>query len=332
MLAETDGIGAYFNSQANVTLYLTEFSSYHTGLFKSQWEKQQDRTASNAKRILSDVTSALESQDKAMLGFNPVGTSYATNKDLAQGIPDRVTKKYIHRFLLEGLTDMATEQGTASIEFAKAFHKDLSYDGKADGKGKADGQDAEVPITIGESKFPLSSDTYRKDLAAAYYKAATDNGVDSGLAQSQAEKFAHANPKLGEDNIFDTEGGKFDTEPPSIKLYNQEGSVVCQTGDSRAIEKGRSVEGECIFSGEIELELIVQDDLTPVKVTEKKVSWIDGQNKEHDAEINFFPTSGNSEQIKSFELKINSKLADYDGVKSFKIKVAAQDIYQTSKE
>lgn len=53
-------VGAYFSEVDKNTLYITEFASYHTGLFDSQWDNLDgdDKTAEKARLILNEVNSA----------------------------------------------------------------------------------------------------------------------------------------------------------------------------------------------------------------------------------------------------------------------------------
>ena len=215
-ISSNDNIGAYFSASDKKTLYITEFSSYHAGLFDSQWNHlgSGEKTVAKAEQILAEVNSALDTQPNSMLGFDPVSTPYATNEMLGNTLPPILSDDYIYRFLLESLTEMAHENsasGTTSIDYASAFYGDLSDDGKADGQGES-GQ-----IRVGYDE--LNSETYRDSLASYYYDIATDAGVESKYALAQADHFATANPSYGEGTVFEDNGGSIEFKNRHLLLF-----------------------------------------------------------------------------------------------------------------
>ena len=211
-------IGTYFTKAETKTIYLTEFSAYHTGLFEYLWNKSA-RTVDDAETILTDVAKAIvgDSDSKPLLGFDPFSSRYATNAD--KPVPNNPATAYQYRILLESLAGLSSE--TTSLEYAFAFYKDLKADGLANGNAEGDsGSDAQKPIQVGDKFIDINADTYRKNLAKGYYDLAVSYGVDSQIAVAQADVFATANPTIDDTPIFKDAGESIDNEPPlaSVKM------------------------------------------------------------------------------------------------------------------
>ena len=255
---------AYFVPNKDTTIYITEFASYHAGLFDSQWDKLKDgdKTAAKAKEILSQVNNALVTQSDSMLGFDPVRTPYASTKELdEEGVPAKLTSKHIYRFLLEGLTELANANHANSVDYAKAFYRDLSKDGKADGQGSIyddQGNESTGQIILGELEKELGPDTYRKDLAEAYYRVATSYDVERKDALNQADHFAKANPIYADDNVFNQEGSSIDNTHLIFRFNQMNSSQKVVFGDG----------SNYTISGKIESKVTITDDKTTVKINE----------------------------------------------------------------
>ncbi|TOG86011.1 hypothetical protein CGI95_21790, partial [Vibrio parahaemolyticus] len=152
-------IGAYFELNGSNTYYVTELSTYQTGLFDYRWNQVEagDKTSERAALILTDVKYALSGGNDSFFGFDPTVTSYATNEMLENPIPDELSNDYLHRFLVEAIDDLAQDTPrNNSSDFASAIYDDLSYDGKANGIGSGGN-------LIKLDSYEFSSDTYRKD-------------------------------------------------------------------------------------------------------------------------------------------------------------------------
>ncbi|CAH1542267.1 Tandem large repeat [Vibrio owensii] len=229
-------IGAYFELDGSNTYYVTELAPYQTGLFDYRWNQVEagDKTSERASQILTEVKYALAGGNDSFFGFDPTVTAYATNEMLKEPIPSDLSNDYLHRFLVEAIDDLA--QGTPrnnSSDFASAIYDDLSYDGKANGIGAGGNQ-----IKLDDYEF--DSDTYRKDLAQSYYDIMTEKyGIPDNIAQLYADDISTANPKLGEDNIFDSGGGSIDIYPPKQTL-------TIETGRETMVGNKRYVAGEVV--------------------------------------------------------------------------------------
>ncbi|MCG7491082.1 hypothetical protein MHN79_16440, partial [Vibrio sp. Of14-4] len=316
---------AYFSPSKDTTVYITEFASYHAGLFDSQWNNLEsgNKTAVKAKEILSQVNNALATQSDSMLGFDPVSTPYASTKELdEEGVPAKLASKHIYRFLLEGLTELANANYATSVDYAKAFYRDLSKDGKADGQGSIyddQGNESTGQIILSDSGKELGPDTYRKDLAEAYYRVAASYDVERKDALNQADHFAKANPIYADDNVFNQEGSSIDNTPPSISVQpNEQQSEGAFFGDG----------SNYTISGKIESKVTITDDKTTVKINEGDftVFWVDPQGTEHEATDTKFERSDDStEYTETYNFVINSKSDKYREAKQFNIVVKAQD-------
>ncbi|MEH0670313.1 tandem large repeat, partial [Vibrio owensii] len=236
-------IGAYFELDGSNTYYVTELATYQTGLFDYRWNQVEagDKTSERASQILTDVKYALAGGNDSFFGFDPTITAYATNEMLEETIPSDLSNDYLHRFLVEAIDKLAEKTPrNNSSDFASAIYDDLSYDGKANGIGAGGNQ-----IKLDDYEF--DSDTYRKDLAQSYYDIMTEKyGIPDNIAQLYADDISTANPKLGEDNIFDSGGGSIDIYPPKQTL---------------TIETGReTMVGDKLYvAGEVVSRLVLED-------------------------------------------------------------------------
>ncbi|WP_045414763.1 Ig-like domain-containing protein, partial [Vibrio owensii] len=236
-------IGAYFELDGSNTYYVTELATYQTGLFDYRWNQVEagDKTSERASQILTDVKYALAGGNDSFFGFDPTITAYATNEMLEETIPSDLSNDYLHRFLVEAIGKLAEKTPrNNSSDFASAIYDDLSYDGKANGIGAGGNQ-----IKLDDYEF--DSDTYRKDLAQSYYDIMTEKyGIPDNIAQLYADDISTANPKLGEDNIFDSGGGSIDIYPPKQTL---------------TIETGReTMVGDKLYvAGEVVSRLVLED-------------------------------------------------------------------------
>ncbi|WP_143695528.1 tandem large repeat, partial [Vibrio coralliilyticus] len=311
-------VGAYFSEVDKNTLYITEFSSYHTGLFDSQWNNLDgdEKTAEKARLILDEVNSALDAQERSMLGFDPVTTEYATNRMLSAQLPDPLTDKFIYRFLLESLTNMAWDnsaENSSTFDYASAFYRDLSYDGLANGEDKSG------PIKIGN--YTLSSDTYRNELAQGYYDVAYGiHGVESKVALEQADHFATAYPEFADQNVFEDEGGSIDQQAPSVVVAPND----VQTHGSFT-EVGNDTDYN--IAGIIHSKVTIEDIATVNdQQTVLSAYWIGNSKKKTQTSIEFtLNDSESTEYIKVYDFIINSLLPEFDGVEKFEIEATVED-------
>ncbi|MFN3019309.1 hypothetical protein ACK1CN_25555, partial [Vibrio coralliilyticus] len=311
-------VGAYFSEVDKNTLYITEFSTYHTGLFDSQWNNLNgdEKTAENARLILDEVNSALDTQERSMLGFDPVTTEYATNRMLNSILPEPLNDKFIYRFLLESLSNMAEDnsaENSSTFDYASAFYHDLSYD------GLANGEDVSGPIKIGN--YTLSSDTYRNELALGYYDVAhNEYSVESKDALDQADHFATANPVFAGENIFDGAGGSIDQQAPSVVVAPNEE----QTHGSFT-EVGNDTDYN--IAGIIHSKVTIEDIATVNdQQTVLSAYWIGNSKKKTPTSIEFTLNDAEStEYIKVYDFIINSLLPEYDGVEKFEIEATVED-------
>ncbi|NRF27208.1 hypothetical protein HRJ45_20730, partial [Vibrio coralliilyticus] len=319
--AEGITIGSYFTQAENATYYLTELSVYQTALFDSQWDQldSDSKTPENAASILEQVNNAIASGSNPLLGFDPIETQYATNAMLDSGIPQPPSDEYKYRFLLDALSDMASSSSSvASVDYAIAFYKDLSSDGMADGKG----QNGES-IYIGSEK--LEASTYRSKLANSYYTVATNNGVDSSVALSQADVFATANPSLGEKDIFESAGSSIDTQAPSVVIApNSEQSEGSFTqGASDAVFN---------IAGKVHASLTVED-IAGINSNASvfTVYSYDQSGTQNNANVSFSLKEGGDAYTKVYEFAIDSLEASYSDVVRFEIVATVADVLTNSK-
>jgi len=302
-------IGTYFTKAETKTIYLTEFSAYHTGLFEYLWNKSA-RTVNDAETILTDVAKAIvgDSDSKPLLGFDPFSSRYATNAD--NPVPNNPATAYQYRILLESLAGLSSE--TTSLEYAFAFYKDLKADGLANGNAEGDsGSDAQKPIQVGDKFIDINADTYRKNLAKGYYDLAVSYGVDSQNAVAQADVFATANPTIDDTPIFKDAGGSIDNAPPvaivSMDTTQDDGAYVAVSDNVYTI------------AGKV-YSLITVTDISGVDLaaTEFRVYWYHSDNPTERKETNivFEEASGDTYE-KKLKFAIDSTNALYQGVTRF---------------
>ncbi|NOH52790.1 hypothetical protein F0266_07585, partial [Vibrio coralliilyticus] len=309
-LADAAGaIGTYFTKAETKTIYLTEFSAYHTGLFEYLWNKSA-RTVDDAEAILTKVTKAIvgDSDSKPLLGFDPFSSRYATNADGA--VPSNPATLYKYRILLESLAGLSSE--TTSLEYAFAFYKDLKADGLANGNAEGDsGSDAQKPIQVGDKFIDINADTYRKNLAKGYYDLAVSYGVDSQIAVAQADVFATANPTIDDTPIFKDAGGSIDNEPPvaivSMDTIQDDGAYVAVS------------ENVYTIAGKVH-SLITVTDISGVDLaaSEFKIYWYHSDNptERKEANIIFEEASGDNYK-KVLKFAIDSTSDAHLGVTRF---------------
>jgi hypothetical protein len=302
-------IGTYFTKAETKTIYLTEFSAYHTGLFEYLWNKSA-RTVDDAETILTDVAKAIvgDSDSKPLLGFDPFSSRYATNAD--KPVPNNPATAYQYRILLESLAGLSSE--TTSLEYAFAFYKDLKADGLANGNAEGDsGSDAQKPIQVGDKFIDINANTYRKNLAKGYYDLAVSYGVDSQIAVAQADVFATANPTIDDTPIFKDAGGSIDNEPPvaivSMDTTQDDGAYVTVSDNVYTI------------AGKV-YSLITVTDISGVDLAASgfRVYWYHSDNPTERKETNivFEEASGDTYE-KKLKFAIDSTNALYQGVTRF---------------
>ncbi|WP_299020131.1 tandem large repeat [uncultured Photobacterium sp.] len=224
-------LSAIFVLDSSLNVFITELAVYQSGFFDYLWSNYEGEKSSKAAiSVLNTVNKALVDNGGSgnlttFFGFNPVLTRYATNEDLAKGLPAIPDTTYQHRFLLESVNLLsAKSQMQSSIDYAQAFYDDFRADGKADGLGE-NGQKLSL------ENYVLSADTYRKELADYYYQYTTiKQSMDVSLAMAWADRYALINPVLvsGDKilNVFDKPGISVDSDAPDIKLTPIEGRSV----------------------------------------------------------------------------------------------------------
>ncbi|AXN33655.1 tandem large repeat [Vibrio coralliilyticus] len=300
-------IGAYFTKAETKTIYLTEFSAYHTGLFEYLWNKSA-RTVNDAEAILTKVTKAIVSDSNPLLGFDPFSNRYATNAD--DPVSNNPGIVYQYRILLESLAGLSSE--TTSLEYAFAFYKDLKADGLANGNAEGDsGSDSQKPIEVGDKFIDINADTYRKNLAKGYYDLAVSYGVDSQIAVAQADVFATANPTIDDTPIFKDAGGSIDNEPPeaivSMDTTQDDGAYVAVS------------ENVYTIAGKVH-SLITVTDISGVDLaaSEFKIYWYHSDNptERKEANIIFEEASGDTYK-KVLKFAIDSTSDAHLGVTRF---------------
>ncbi|NOH42157.1 hypothetical protein F0267_28420, partial [Vibrio coralliilyticus] len=299
-------IGTYFTKAETKTIYLTEFSAYHTGLFEYLWNKSA-KTVNDAETILTDVAKAIagDSDSKPLLGFDPFSSRYATNENMTS-VPDNPATAYQYRILLESLAGLSSE--TTSLEYAFAFYKDLKADGLANGNAESgSGSDSQKPIQVGDKYISINADTYRENLAKGYYDLAVSYGVDSQNAVAQADVFATANPTIDDTPIFKDAGGSIDNEPPMASVKMESGRFSEDSANVYSI------------AGKV-YALIEVTDISGVDLaaSEFKVYWYgsDGTTKK-EASIVFEEASGDTyKKVLKFSIDSTNN-ALYQGVTRF---------------
>ncbi|MBN3492388.1 hypothetical protein [Vibrio neptunius] len=218
---ENANFGVYFEKpNGSQTFYVTELSTYHTGLFDYRWDNYQGtKNTEVAKSFLAEVNNAVALQKPgSFFGFDPTTTSYATNEMLRR-IKDKFSKlavEYQHRFLAESMANMSKKWPRVSPhELASAFYEDLRADGKPDGKK------GQTVIELDGDE--LNADVYRTDLAQAYFDLLTGKHtnkpwVKDSIAQLFADDISKARPMLGTLDLFGKDGVSIDKYAPDVKL------------------------------------------------------------------------------------------------------------------
>ncbi|MBU2899123.1 hypothetical protein, partial [Vibrio hepatarius] len=236
--------GVYFQPNGSKSYYITELSTYHTGMFDYLWENSEknDQAFTN---ILDHVSEALAG-DKSFFGFDPTTTPYATNKMLDRLFDGRfsdniIPSEYQHRFIAEamaGLTELLLTSNSTTL--AAAIYRDLSTDGKADGKGKKGNP------TILDEVYEISEKTYRLDIASKYHEVLSGR-VDAPSALLYADKIAKASPKLDGQKVFLNEGSSIDIDPPKVELDITQGSYYFNNENKKQYVAGK-VQGQLSVS------------------------------------------------------------------------------------
>ncbi|WP_047475930.1 tandem large repeat, partial [Vibrio campbellii] len=308
-------IGAYFELDGSNTYYVTELATYQTGLFDYRWNQVEagDKTSERASQILTEVKYALAGGNDSFFGFDPTVTAYATNEMLEEPIPSDLSNDYLHRFLVEAIDDLAQDTPrNNSSDFASAIYDDLSYDGKANGIGAGGNQ-----IKLDDYEF--DSDTYRKDLAQSYYDIMTEKyGIPDNIAQLYADDISTANPKLGEDNIFDSGGGSIDIYPPKQTL---------------TIETGReTMVGDKLYvAGEVVSRVVLEDPSGVVEEGDQapkfQSMWyaVGDPNTEIPLELKPQESGDSNKFRKEYFFTLNTESADLTDIIEFALETAAFD-------
>ncbi|NDJ83847.1 tandem large repeat, partial [Vibrio campbellii] len=308
-------IGAYFELDGSNTYYVTELATYQTGLFDYRWNQVEagDKTSERASQILTEVKYALAGGNDSFFGFDPTVTAYATNEMLEEPIPSDLSNDYLHRFLVEAIDKLAEKTPrNNSSDFASAIYDDLSYDGKANGIGAGGNQ-----IKLDDYEF--DSDTYRKDLAQSYYDIMTEKyGIPDNIAQLYADDISTANPKLGEDNIFDSGGGSIDIYPPKQTL---------------TIETGReTMVGDKLYvAGEVVSRVVLEDPSGVVEEGDQapkfQSMWyaVGDPNTEIPLELKPQESGDSNKFRKEYFFTLNTESADLTDIIEFALETAAFD-------
>ncbi len=308
-------IGAYFELDGSNTYYVTELATYQTGLFDYRWNQVEagDKTSERASQILTEVKYALAGGNESFFGFDPTITAYATNEMLEETIPSDLSNDYLHRFLVEAIDDLSqnTPRNNSS-DFASAIYDDLSYDGKANGIGAGGNQ-------IQLDGYVFKPDTYRKDLAQSYYNIMTEKyGIPDNIAQLYADDISTANPKLGEDNIFDSGGGSIDIYPPKQTL---------------TIETGRTtmVGDKLYVAGEVVSRVVLEDPSGVVEEGDQapkfQSMWyaVGDPNTEIPLELKPQESGDSNKFRKEYFFTLNTESADLTDIIEFALETTAFD-------
>ncbi|WP_409585165.1 tandem large repeat [Vibrio owensii] len=308
-------IGAYFELDGSNTYYVTELATYQTGLFDYRWNQVEagDKTSERASQILTDVKYALAGGNESFFGFDPTITAYATNEMLEETIPSDLSNDYLHRFLVEAIDDLSQDTPrNNSSDFASAIYDDLSYDGKANGIGAGGNQ-------IQLDGYVFKPDTYRKDLAQSYYDIMTEKyGIPDNIAQLYADDISTANPKLGEDNIFDSGGGSIDIYPPKQTL---------------TIETGRTtmVGDKLYVAGEVVSRVVLEDPSGVVEEGDQapkfQSMWyaVGDPNTEIPLELKPQESGDSNKFRKEYFFTLNTESADLTDIIEFALETTAFD-------
>ncbi|QUJ69442.1 carboxypeptidase regulatory-like domain-containing protein (plasmid) [Photobacterium sp. GJ3] len=192
---------------------ITELSVFQSGFFDYLFD-QSNKTQGTAQGILSDVNAMFGEQTSQFFGFNPTTTYYANNDELLT-IPNPPSSKYLYRFLLEAMGDIANASAVQnSTDLAKLYYTDIVGDGKPDGKNAAGQQ-------LYFANDPLGENYYREKLGEHFYdfvKTKFTGKVDDKVAMYYANRFAKSDPTLQSQKVFKTPAEAVDQEPPAVSL------------------------------------------------------------------------------------------------------------------
>ena len=308
-------LGAYFDAlNPPSTIYLTELSAYHTGLFDYIWSQQSEHTYADAKAYLQQVVNALASKSNAsFFGFDPVLTGYATNEDLKEIL---LNDEFFHRFIVEGLLDLTGGSSRiSSVEYAAAFYDDLAADGKADGVNSQGQQ-----IFVNGDK--VTSDTYRQVLAMAVNNVMTSFGISVRDALEWADVIAKAYPSItvnnASQNIFTQSGGSIDGEAPSPTVT---ASADAGTGSVYKADNETYVAGLVKFNVQIEDASKIKNSPIPIF----SALWRPLNGSDTKAFEKQLKTGTDYQRSESFDL--NTKDEDsYPGIDQLTVAVEAEDV------
>ncbi|WP_255199226.1 Ig-like domain-containing protein [Vibrio sp. JPW-9-11-11] len=309
-------IGAYFKLNGSQTFYLTELSTYQTGLFDYQWNKLTagEKNSARAIEILDDVKEALAGRyNNSFFGFDPTVTPYATNEMLAYGIPKNPSNDYLHRFLVEGFEKLAQQTPLYnSVDFSSAVYDDFSFDGKANGLGSGSRQ---IVLDL----YEFGPNTYRKHLAQYYYDIMTSNGIESNVAQAYADVISKANPNLDGSPIFDREGESIDKLPPQP-------TIVIENGRETTVGNKRYV------AGQLESKIILEDpsgiDTKDGSQPKFVTSWYKQSDPNTPINLDLAITEGgaSSSYRKEYGFTLNTQSTNLPGIVEFALETSAKDL------
>ncbi|MCL9783470.1 hypothetical protein M9194_18750 [Vibrio sp. S4M6] len=307
-------LGAYFELSGSTPLYITELSSYQTGLFDYYWNNTSNKSLSTAKVILGKVNDALASGSSSFFGFNPIETKYATNEmlrldsDHTAMISDPV---YRHRYLVEGLSDLATDKtlSSASVDFAQAFYNDFSADGKPDGVGS--GGESVSSSMLG---YTITPETYRKDLASYFYDLVTkEYNVQAPIAMSYADRYAEAAPTIDGKKVFDQDAVSIDNSPPTFT------PIIL---DGKYYYKGNALYVAGAISSQVTIDdpsgLAEQPSLTPYYFTKE------APNTKNDIDLGLELISENGYEYR-YQFTLDTQSESYSNMMELALDVLAQD-------
>ncbi|OAJ93032.1 tandem large repeat [Vibrio bivalvicida] len=309
-------IGAYFKLNGSQSFYLTELSTYQTGLFDYQWNKLTagEKTSARAIEILDDVKEALAGRyNNSFFGFDPTVTPYATNAMLANAIPKNPSNDYLHRFLVEGFEKLAQQTPSYnSVDFSSAVYDDFSFDGKANGLGKGNHQ---IVLDL----YEFGPDTYRKHLAQSYYDIMTSNGIEPNVAQAYADVISKANPNLDGNPIFDKAGESIDKSAP-------EPTIVIESGRETKVGNKRYV------AGQVESKIILEDpsgidtkDGSQPKFVTRWYKQSD-PNTPIDLALDITESGASSSYRKEYGFTLNTQSTNLPGIVEFALETSAKDL------
>ncbi|MCG9681141.1 Ig-like domain-containing protein [Vibrio sp. Isolate23] len=315
--------GVYFKPDGSSSYYVTELSAYHTGLFDYRWNNYQGvKDVEAAESILAEVKNALALKTPgSFFGFDPTTTSYATNEMLLNGTPSQLSVEYQHRFLAESIASLSEKAlRYDSAGFATAFYDDLSADGKPDGKGKSGSG-------IKLDNYELNAETYRTDLAQAYFDLLTGKHtgkpwVTDSIAQLFADDISKARPMLGTQDLFGKDGVSIDQDAPNVEL-----TVAGKTYTDK---------NKQYVAGNINATLVVSDPSgikdkddasTPLTFAPMWYKRSTPNDEEPATDISFKANDNNdnNEYVKQFAFSVNTALSEHKDKVELAIHTSAMD-------